>query len=85
MLFAYLRPDWMNWASDATYTVAFFLPFAIGFGMSFIVMGVVNSAVDTVIVCFAEAPGDFESNHPEHSRRMVETWRNVHPGAFGVQ
>jgi hypothetical protein len=35
----------------------FIISCVIGFSLSFILMGVVMSGVDSVIVCFAEAPG----------------------------
>ena len=35
-------------------------------------MGVIESAINTVLVCFAEAPEEFEENHPEHSQEMRE-------------
>lgn len=37
----------------------FLISCIIGFSLSFILMGVIISAVDSVIVCFAEAPGTF--------------------------
>jgi hypothetical protein len=40
-------------------------------------MAMVESAVDTIVVCFAEAPEDFEINHPDHCRRMKSAWRQV--------
>jgi len=45
-------------------------------------MSVVASAVDTVIVCYAEDPNTFQANHPELSERMRDTWREAHPEHF---
>ena len=47
-------------------------------------MSVVGSAVNTVIVCFAEAPAEFEANHPELSREMRMTWRQAWPVECGT-
>ena len=43
------------------------------------VMSIIDSAVNTIIVCFAEAPQEFERNHGVHSREMREGWRKVYP------
>lgn len=45
-------------------------------------MSVVSSAVDTVIVCFAEAPNEFRSNHSLLSDQMVRAWRRTYPQEF---
>lgn len=45
-------------------------------------MSVVASAVDTVIVCFAEAPHEFQMNYPQLSEQMVEAWRRTYPQEF---
>jgi len=39
---------------------------------------IIDSAVNTVIVCFAEAPADFDQNHPDHSRNMRQAWLQVY-------
>lgn len=45
-------------------------------------MSVVSSAVDTVLVCFAEAPGELRQNYPRLSNQMVRAWRRVYPDEF---
>eukprot|EP00581_Thalassiosira_minuscula_P009040 CAMPEP_0183702454 /NCGR_PEP_ID=MMETSP0737-20130205/542_1 /TAXON_ID=385413 /ORGANISM="Thalassiosira miniscula, Strain CCMP1093" /LENGTH=492 /DNA_ID=CAMNT_0025929063 /DNA_START=144 /DNA_END=1622 /DNA_ORIENTATION=+ len=55
------------------------LGFVAGLVLSSILMSTIASAVNTVIVCFAEGPAEFESNHPELSRRMRETWLEFFP------
>jgi len=45
-------------------------------------MSVVGSAVNTVIVCYAEAPTEFETNHPELSCNMRNAWRLAFPRNF---
>jgi hypothetical protein len=60
--------------------LAFLCGFLCGLLLSNIQMAVVGSAVNTVIVCFAEAPAEFQANHPELSRRMRESWIQAWPG-----
>ena len=59
--------------------VAFFICFFVGLVFSSILMSVVGSAVDTVIVCFAESPGEFEANHPSLSGEMRSAWTQAWP------
>jgi hypothetical protein len=65
------------------YVLAFSVSSITGTAMSFILMNVVAAAVDTVIVAFAEAPLEFERNHPGLSTRMSNAWRQVYPEEFG--
>eukprot|EP00525_Craspedostauros_australis_P010433 CAMPEP_0198134358 /NCGR_PEP_ID=MMETSP1442-20131203/60035_1 /TAXON_ID= /ORGANISM="Craspedostauros australis, Strain CCMP3328" /LENGTH=552 /DNA_ID=CAMNT_0043795501 /DNA_START=15 /DNA_END=1675 /DNA_ORIENTATION=+ len=60
--------------------VVFFMCAIIGLSLAWITMGVVLSAVDTVIVSFAEAPQEFEANHPRLCQQMKTAWRLVYPG-----
>jgi Plasma-membrane choline transporter len=76
--------DLSGWAdplfgADYVHAPMFLIGFGIGFSLAFILMGVVISAVDSVIVCFAEAPGEFESYHPALHRNMVNAWTQVYP------
>jgi hypothetical protein len=57
---------------------AFGLALLAGLLITHPLMAVLESAVNTVIVCFAEAPAEFEQNHPEHSAKMREAWRQVY-------
>jgi hypothetical protein len=45
-------------------------------------MSVVASAVDTVVVCFAESPNEFQTNYPQLSEQMVQAWRRTYPHEF---
>lgn len=45
-------------------------------------MRVVASAVDTVIVCFAESPNDFRRHHPQLHQAMVQAWLATYPTEF---
>jgi len=55
------------------------LGFVAGLVLASILMSTIASAVNTVIVCFAEGPAEFEVNHPELSRQMRETWLRFYP------
>jgi hypothetical protein len=51
------------------------LGLVLGVMLSSILFQVVTSAVDTVVVCFAEAPNPLRQNHPpEISERMIQAW-----------
>ncbi len=52
--------------------------FIIALLLAVTMMGIINSAVGTIIVCFAEAPEEFEINHNTHSRDMKEAWNKVY-------
>ena len=56
--------------------------FILGFGMSATLFSVVSSGVNTVIVCYAEAPNEFQANHPELSSNMRNAWRQAWPNDF---
>eukprot|EP00535_Pseudo-nitzschia_heimii_P000613 CAMPEP_0197178808 /NCGR_PEP_ID=MMETSP1423-20130617/3972_1 /TAXON_ID=476441 /ORGANISM="Pseudo-nitzschia heimii, Strain UNC1101" /LENGTH=522 /DNA_ID=CAMNT_0042628621 /DNA_START=188 /DNA_END=1756 /DNA_ORIENTATION=- len=57
--------------------------FLIGLSMAMILMKVVLAAVDTVIVAFAEAPGEFQTHHPALANNMILKWRRVFPDECG--
>ena len=53
------------------------LSFFMGVVMSFTVTGVLTSAVRTVFVCYAKAPG--VQTRPESSERLRRAWEKFHP------
>lgn len=61
--------------------VAFVLGFIVGLVITSILMSTIGSAVNTVIVCFAEGPAEFQQNHRELSIKMCEVWNQVYPGS----
>jgi hypothetical protein len=61
---------------------AFFCGFVIGFVLTSTLMTLVSSAVNTVIVCYAEAPQQFQENHPKLSEDMRAAWRQAWPTDF---
>jgi uncharacterized membrane protein len=62
--------------------VSFWVGSAIGLVLTSVLFGVITSAVNAVVVCFATKPVDFERNHPELSHEMRSAWREVWPGAL---
>lgn len=77
-----------GWANpilgESPHASLFAIGFIIGYSLASILMGVVLSAVDSVIVCFAEAPAEFQTNHPELSEDMIAAWRKVYPQECGI-
>eukprot|EP00567_Pseudictyota_dubia_P016413 CAMPEP_0197443478 /NCGR_PEP_ID=MMETSP1175-20131217/9210_1 /TAXON_ID=1003142 /ORGANISM="Triceratium dubium, Strain CCMP147" /LENGTH=487 /DNA_ID=CAMNT_0042974113 /DNA_START=178 /DNA_END=1638 /DNA_ORIENTATION=+ len=66
--------SWLEGLGDNSSGFAFMVAFVIGLFISSVMMGVVDSAVNTVIVCFAEAPAEGQANHPVLSEEMVGAW-----------
>lgn len=65
---------------DGTGLGGFVIGLIVGFAFSSILLSVVGSAVNTVIVCYAEAPREFEINHPQLSSEMRAAWMQAWPG-----
>jgi len=53
--------------------------FFVGIILAGIMMGVLSSAVDTVLVCYCEAPRELQENHPDISRELETTWATAWP------
>ena len=60
---------------------AFFIGFIAGLFICSILLSTVASGVNTVIVMFADAPQEFQENHPELSQKMREVWQEFYPGS----
>lgn len=58
---------------------SFLLCLLVGTVVSRMILGVVMSACDTVLVCFAEAPRELEQNHPGIHRSLIQAWQQVYP------
>lgn len=56
--------------------------FIVGLVLCSILMSVIGSAVNTVIVCFAEGPAEFQRNHPRLSEKMRAAWLQAYPGSL---
>lgn len=63
---------------------AFFVAFLIGFLISNVALFCVESAVRTVIVCFAENPDVFDEHHPDLSETMQSGYAEAYPTVMGV-
>ena len=64
---------------DSPGGIGFVFGLLVGFVLSSILMSVVASAVNTVIVCYAESPREFEINHSQLSAEMREAWSLAYP------
>ena len=53
-----------------------------GIVLASITLTVVDGAVKTSIVCFAEAPREFEVNHPELYHTMTSAYEERYPTVF---
>lgn len=56
----------------------------IGLVLPSVVFGIISSAVNSVLVCFACSPMDFEIRHRDLSHNMRAAWRDVWPRALHV-
>ena len=74
--------DWFDDAGGSAKFVAFLLGFIVGLAICSILLSTIGSAVNCVIVMFADAPGDLQQNYPELSQRMRETWGSIYPGSI---
>lgn len=79
----YLFPSWVGAFGKNSVVMSFTLPFLIGISLSNVLLGVIASATDTVIICFAEGPNDFHANYPELSQQMRLAWRQIYPEECG--
>lgn len=62
--------------------VAFIVGLGVGIVLCSIFLSPVDSAVNAVIVLFAEAPAEFQQHYPELSNTMTSTWLGTYPGCF---
>lgn len=57
---------------------SFWLGAVAGFVLSnILLLGVVGSAINTVLVCFAAEPFEFDKNHPRLSDEMRDVWSEL--------
>mmetsp|Transcript_8518 Transcript_8518/g.12607 ORF Transcript_8518/g.12607 Transcript_8518/m.12607 type:complete len:540 (-) Transcript_8518:85-1704(-) len=74
--------DWFEAFGDDDTIMVFLLAFVIGYGMTSVCMNLLISAVDTVIVLFAENPKELQTNHPEFFDKMMIGYRTAYPNEF---
>ena len=67
---------------DDAVWMAFLSGLLIGTVVAGILMSVVASAVDTVVVLYAESPLDFHANYPFLYQQMVEAWSATYPQEY---
>jgi ABC-type dipeptide/oligopeptide/nickel transport system permease component len=79
-IFEQMRPDWFIMIGQGA--GAFLVSFVVGLLLTSVIMSVVASAVNTVIVCFAEDPAVFQVNHPQLSENLRVAWRSSYPAEF---
>lgn len=70
-----------NSLANNSASAAFLIGLLAGLVICSILLGTVSSAVNTVIVMFADAPAEFQTNHPELSAEMREEWQKFYPGS----
>ena len=63
-------------------SAAFFIGFTTGLVLTTTLLSLVSAAVNTVIVCYADAPSEFRVNHPKLSDDMQEGWATAWPEQF---
>ena len=63
----------------------FFLGLLLAHSSFSVLFGVVTSAVNTVVVCFAESPNQLRENghNPEHFRELAGAYRKAYPNDCG--
>lgn len=80
---AALHKSWVaEFPEKQSLLVPFLSSFLVGILIASILMSVVSSAVDTVMVCFCEAPNELRLNYPDLSNQMVRAWRKTYPQEF---
>eukprot|EP00934_Nitzschia_sp_Nitz4_P003490 Nitzschia sp. Nitz4//scaffold10_size219509//182653//184590//NITZ4_001458-RA/size219509-augustus-gene-0.254-mRNA-1//1//CDS//3329533010//3480//frame0 len=56
--------------------------FLVGTLVSAVMMSVLRGGVNTLIVCFADAPDKLQENHPELTREMINAWAEAFPSTI---
>jgi hypothetical protein len=79
--YAQLDPNFETLAQDSA-LIAFFFGFISGLCICTVLLSTIASGVNTVIVMFADAPQEFEQNHPELSAKMRATWQEFYPNSI---
>jgi len=75
--------DWFDaFGSDFSQAGAFLVAFLMGLVIASITFNIVGSAVNAVIVLYAEAPAEFAENHPALSSQMRQAYLEAYPDLF---
>jgi len=51
----------------------------VGLFITHVMMNVIMGAINTVIVCFADAPEKLDDNHPALTQEMAQVWVKIFP------
>jgi len=78
--FAGINADFLD-LFQGSKVIAFFIGMIPSVLICSILLSTIASGVNTVIVMFADAPQEFEQNHPELSGKMREAWQEFYPGS----
>lgn len=82
LLLDHYHGDWLGYFDSGSSThsagPAFLISCIAGIIVARTLMSIISSAVNAVIVLFAESPADFEQNYPDQSREMREAWFEVY-------
>lgn len=70
--------------SQTSWIVTFGFSLLMGLAVGHLLTGVVSSAVDTVLVAWAEAPLELERHYPGLYAAQVAAWRQAYPREFGM-
>jgi len=73
--------DWFDNAGGGEEAVVYTNAFGIGFAMCSILLTTIGSGVNAVIVLFAEAPADLQSNHQAIGAKMNQIWEETYQGS----
>jgi len=79
--YAQLDPNYENLTQNSI-LFAFLVGFIAGLIISAVLLSTISSGVNTVIVMFADAPQEFQTNHPELSAKMRATWQEFYPSSI---
>ena len=52
----------------------------LGWSISAVLLRPIMSVVDTVFVCYADAPMELQSHHPQLYQELSGAWGQFHPG-----
>jgi len=61
---------------------AFLIGMVIGIVLCSTLFSLISSAVNATIVLYAEAPAEFQANHPQLSEQMRAAWKQAYPVEF---
>eukprot|EP00540_Astrosyne_radiata_P007540 CAMPEP_0116829928 /NCGR_PEP_ID=MMETSP0418-20121206/4483_1 /TAXON_ID=1158023 /ORGANISM="Astrosyne radiata, Strain 13vi08-1A" /LENGTH=475 /DNA_ID=CAMNT_0004458981 /DNA_START=35 /DNA_END=1462 /DNA_ORIENTATION=- len=69
-------------SNETTVWITFLVGFFVGMFLTVVMTSIIASAMDSVLVCFAEAPTPFENNHPALSDEMEKSWSATMPKEY---